>query len=302
MNILAFGVTGFVGAHLVPHLVERGHAVTVAARSGRARFGVDVPVITADPTQPGPWQEQVAGFDAIINLSGAPVLTRWNERGRAAIFDSRILSTRHIVAAMRPEGGQTLLCANAIGYFGNAGDQLCADDAPKGDGFLADVAAAWQDEALHAQATGHRVLLPRVSVVLGPGGALAKMLLPFSLGLGGRIGSGRQWFSWIHRDDLVRLMSFLLETPQASGAFNACAPYPVSNAEFTRALGQALHRPTPFPVPGPLLRLVLGEAASMLLDGQRCRPERLLDAGFVFTYPRIQAALANVIPAMKDKR
>jgi uncharacterized protein (TIGR01777 family) len=302
MKILAFGATGFVGGQLVPHLLERGHEVTVAARSGKAKVSPGAEVVKADPTMPGPWQDLVAGHDAVVNLAGSPVMTRWTQAGKDGILRSRTMSTRHIVDAMAATTGKTLLCANAIGYYGDGGDSVCTEDTPRGNGFLADVTKAWQEEALHAQRFGHRVVIPRVSVVLGRGGALAKMITPFSLGLGGRIGHGRQWFSWIHIRDLVRVMSFLLETPAASGPFNACAPEPVTNSDFTRTLAAALKRPAVLPVPAFALSLILGEAAGMLLTGQRCRPAALERLGFEFDFPRIEEALADIIPAFKAKR
>jgi uncharacterized protein (TIGR01777 family) len=299
MKILAFGATGFVGSHLVPHLMERGHEVTVAARSGKSRLAGGAPVIKADPTTPGPWQEGVEAYDAVVNLAGTPITTRWNAEGKKSILESRVQSTRNIVDALAPTRGKTLLCANAVGYYGDGGDRTLTEDAPRGQGFLADVAAAWQAEALRAEGFGHRVVIPRISVVLGEGGALAKMLVPFSMGLGGRLGNGRQWFSWIHVQDLVRVMSFLLETPTASGPCNACSPQPVTNARFTAALAGALGRPAFLPVPAPALRLLMGEAATMLLTGQRCVPAALQAMGFTFTYPDVDKALADIVAARK---
>lgn len=299
MKILAFGATGFVGSHLVPHLMERGHEVTVAARSGKSRLAGGAPVIKADPTTPGPWQEGVAAYDAVVNLAGTPITTRWNAEGKKSILESRVHSTRNIVDALAPTRGKTLLCANAVGFYGDGGDRVLTEDAPRGEGFLADVAAAWQAEALRAEGFGHRVVIPRISVVLGEGGALAKMLVPFSLGLGGRLGNGRQWFSWIHVQDLVRVMSFLLETPTACGPCNACSPQPVTNARFTAALAGALGRPAFLPVPAPALRLLMGEAATMLLTGQRCVPAALQAMGFTFTHPDVDKALADIVAARK---
>lgn len=295
MKILAFGVTGFVGRHLVPHLLEQGHQVTVAARSGQARFGRTVEVLRADPTVPGPWQERVRDYDAVVNLTGTPITTRWNEAGKKSILESRTLSTRNIVDALARTTGQTLLCAGAVGYYGDGGDLILTEDAPAGQGFLGDVAAAWQAEALRAETYGHRVVIPRIAVVLGDGGALAKMKLPFSLGLGGRLGSGRQWFSWIHVTDLVRTMSFMLENPTAHGPFNACSPNPVTNSEFTRLLAQTLKRPAFFPVPALALRLALGDMATMLLEGQRCIPAKLQEEGFTFNFPLLEQALADIL-------
>lgn len=299
MKILAFGATGFVGAHLVPHLRERGHEITVAARSGKTRYSPAVRVIQADPTTPGSWQDEIGAHDAVINLAGTPVMTRWNEVAKRSILESRTLSTRNIVDALSRTTGKTLLCANAIGYYGDGGDRILTENSPQGTGFLAEVAKAWQGEALQAERFGHRVIVPRFCLVLGNGGALGMMFQPFSLGLGGRIGDGRQWFSWIHIQDLVRVLSLLLETPSASGIFNACAPQPVTNAEFTTTLARTLSRPAFLPVPSLLLRLGLGEAASMLLTGQRCLPAKLEELGFEFAYPKLDQALAHLIPMLK---
>lgn len=300
MKILAFGVTGFVGRHLVPHLLEQGHQVTVAARSGGARFDKNVAIIQADPTIAGPWQDRVKEFDAVINLAGTPITTRWNEAGKKSIRESRTLSTRNIVDALATTSGKTLLCAGAVGYYGNGEDLVLTENAPRGQGFLSDVAAAWQEEALRAESLGHRVVIPRIAVVLGDGGALAKMLPPFSLGLGGRLGTGRQWFSWIHVTDLVRIMSFLLETGAVSGPFNACSPNPVTNRDFTRILAQTLKRPALVPVPEFALRLIVGDMATMLLEGQRCIPDRLNALGFRFEHPELERALKDILAKSKS--
>ncbi|NLW82039.1 MAG: TIGR01777 family protein [Desulfovibrionales bacterium] len=302
MKILAFGATGFVGKHLVPHLVDGGHQVTVAARSGKAGFPPAVRVIKADPMTPGQWQDSVTDYDAVLNLAGTPISTRWTEAGKQSILESRMFSTRNIVDALEKSPGKTFLCANAVGFYGDCGDRLCAEDSHRGTGFLAEVAQAWQDEALRASESGHRVVIPRLAVVLGDGGALGKMVPPFSFGLGGRLGSGKQWFPWVHVQDVVRIMRFLLESPQASGIYNACAPHPVTNAEFTSALGRALHRPAVLPVPAFVLRLALGEAADMLLGGQRCLPQKLQSLGFRFQYLDLDRALAQIIPALKTSK
>lgn len=295
MKILAFGATGFVGKHLVSHLCELGHEVTVAARSGRAKVPPGTRTIQADPMVPGSWRDEIPGHDAVINLAGAPITMRWDEAGKRAILESRVQSTRNIVDALARASDKVFLCANAVGFYGDAGDRPCTENSPNGSGFLAEVAQAWQDEALRAQMFGHRVIIPRIAVVLGDGGALDKMRPIFAWGLGGRLGSGKQWFSWIHVRDLVRAMSFLLETPQTDGIFNTCAPRPVTNSEFTRALGQAMHRPTVLPAPGFALKLALGEAASVLLGGQRCLPDRLRELGFTFDYPELRSALASIL-------
>lgn len=299
MKILAFGATGFVGRHLVPLLAGRGHEVCVASRSGTSGFPPPVRTILADPTAPGPWQESLADFDAVVNLAGAPVATRWTTSARREILQSRIQSTRNIVDALAATSNRTLLCANAVGYYGDGADRVLTESSPQGTGFLADVAAAWQKEARQAEHFGHRVITPRISVVLGRGGALARLITPFSLGLGGRLGNGRQWFPWVHAADLSRALAFLLETPEAAGPFNICAPHSVTNAQFAAALGQALGRPAILPVPAFALRLGLGEAAEMLLTGQRCVPAALEAMGFSFEYPELGPALSDLVEQFK---
>lgn len=293
MKIIAFGATGFVGQSLVPHLASKGHSVTVVARSHIAASRFEgTTILQADPMKPGAWQEQIGAFDAVINLAGAPIMTPWNAAGKKQILESRVNTTRNIVDALKSP--QTFLCANAVGYYGSRGNEILDDTATAGSGFLADVAKAWQAEAERARSKDCRVIIPRISVVLGKGGALAQMYRPFSLGLGGRIGDGKQWFSWIHAEDLVRAFTFLLESDGA-GIFNMCAPQHVTNADFTAELGRALGRPTLFPVPAFALKLALGERASLLLDSLRCAPRRLQDLGFCFDYPSLDVALSHIV-------
>ena len=301
MRVFITGGTGFVGRALGRALGEAGHRVTVLTRSARAAQGLPpgVEIIEGDPTRPGPWQEALAGHQGIVNLAGASIFGRWTRRYREEILASRVLTTRHLVQALagRPAGEDTVLVsASAVGYYGFCGHRELDESAPAGDDFLAQVCGRWEQEALAAREAGARVVLARLGIVLGPGGgALGRMLPVFRLGLGGRLGSGRQWFSWIHIQDLVRALVFCLEEPGLKGPVNCTAPEPVTNRELTRHLARALGRPAFLPVPGPLLRLVMGEMGSVLLEGQRVVPAALEGAGFVFSFPGLGKALAHIL-------
>lgn len=297
MRIFAMGATGFVGRTLVPRLLGAGHQVTALVRA-RSPFAPHprLRLVTGDPLAPGPWQEEAAAHDAVVNLTGASIATRWDSAAKERIRLSRVRSTELAVAALQGASPKAVVCANAVGYFGDRGDELLDDTAGPGTGFLAEVCVAWQEAAMAAAEAGHRVVIPRFGVVLGPGGgALAAMLPVFRWGLGGRVGSGRQWFPWIHIVDVADGIRLLLERPDLAGAFNFVAPEAVTNAAFAATLAQTLHRPAVLPVPSLLLRLALGEAASMLLASQRCVPRRLLEAGFQFSYPDLATALRQAV-------
>ena len=211
-------------------------------------------------------------------------------------MSSRVKGTRTLVAAMRDQPPQVLISASAVGYYGSRGDEILTESAPPADDFLGRVAAAWEEEAQAAEPLGIRVARLRIGVVLGPnGGALARMLPPFRLGVGGRLGSGRQWMSWIHIQDLVALIALLMRESTVRGAFNATSPFPVTNREFTRALAEAVHRPAILPVPAFTLKWMLGEMSQVLLASQRAIPDAAQRAGFVFQHPDIFAALVSVI-------
>ncbi len=279
MNIAITGASGFIGRHLTATLTAQGH--TTRAVSSR--------------TTPAPGS--FAGCDAIVHLAGEPVAQRWTPAAKKKIMDSRVEGTRAVVraiAALNPRPA-TLICASAIGYYGSRGDEPLTEDAAPASDFLAQVVRAWEHEAREAETLGVRVVSPRFGVVLGrDGGALPKMALPFRFGVGGRIGSGKQWTSWIHIEDLTALLAFALENVPLSGPVNAVAPTPVTNADFTRALARALHRPALFPAPAFALKLALGEMSSMLLGGQRVLPAAALRAGFTFRYPELDSALADL--------
>jgi uncharacterized protein len=301
MDIFLAGATGFVGSALIPHLLAEGHQVRVLVRNpGKAgQLPAPVKVVNGDPTRPGPWQQEAAGAQVVINLTGTSIFTRWTPAAKRQILDSRILATRNLVEAMGPagpDGAKTLINASAAGYYGGQGDEVKTEAAGPGRDFLAEVCVAWEKEAFRAGQHGHRVVATRLAVVLGRGGgALSQMLTPFRLGLGGRLGSGRQFFPWIHLADLTAIFAFLIKHPEISGPVNCGAPNPINNAEFTRALGRALNRPTWLPVPGFMLRLLFGEMSSVLLTGPAMIPAVLQKHGFAFQFPAIDQALVDLV-------
>lgn len=302
MNIVITGGTGFVGRALTARLLERGHRLTILTRSSSHAppLPPGASYLEGDPTKEGAWQNGIARHDAVVNLAGASIFRRWTDESKRLMRDSRILTTKHIVKAIemgRPAGPTRLLSASAVGYYGFHGDEDLDERSPRGEGFLADLAAEWESAALDAEGTGVRVAVTRFGVVLGEGGgALEKMVPLFKRWLGSPIGSGKQWFSWIHRQDLTDALAFLLEHGEISGPVNCTAPEPVRNREMTNILGGVLGKPTFMPsVPGFALRVLLGEFGSMLLQGQKVLPKTLLDAGFAFRFPKIREALENLL-------
>ena len=301
MRVFVTGGTGFVGSMLTESLVKKGHAVTLLTRKIKKSRVVPqgVSMVEGDPGEPGSWQEKVPGHDAVINLAGASIFRRWTHAEKRLIRDSRIQTTTHLVKALENRSGMktTLLSTSAVGYYGFHGDEALNEDTPPGKDFLAGVARDWEMAASEATAFGVRVVLCRFGIVLGSGGgALGEMVPIFKKGLGSPLGSGEQWFSWIHQTDLVRIFLFLMEHEELSGPFNCTAPEPVQNKELTKALAKVLGRPAIMPsVPGFLIRMVKGEFGNVLLKGQRVIPEKLLNAGFQFKYSSILAALQDLL-------
>lgn len=299
MKIFLAGATGFVGSALIPRLLQENHQLRVLVRHpDRAdRLPAPIKVVAGDPTRPGKWQEEAASAEVIINLTGASVFTRWTAKVKQQIMDSRVLSTRNLVAAMQSSPTpMTLINTSAAGYYGSHDDRPKTEKAPPGNDFLAQVCTAWEHEAMKAAEHGHRVAIARLAVVLGRGGgALNQMLPPFRLGLGGRMGSGQQPFPWIHLDDLTAIFAFLCHHREIAGPVNCAAPQVISNAEFTKALGRALKRPTLLAVPGFILRLMMGEMSTALLSGTRVIPEVLQQHGFVFRFPEIDQAFTELL-------
>lgn len=297
MNYLITGATGFIGKHLVAFLLSRGDSVNYLGRQrshsmdSRAAFHCwnagEMPPLGSVPR-----------LDAVINLAGEPVAQRWNDEVKQRIYSSRVDRTRQLVSAI---GGlkykpAVLVSASAIGYYGDRGEEALTENSAPGNDFLAQICVNWEREAMEAGASGLRVVTVRIGTVLGrDGGALKKMLAPFRLGLGGRFGNGRQWMPWIHVHDLIRLLVFAAETSSVAGPLNGSSPEPVTNAQFTKALARAVHRPAIFPVPRFALKLALGEFAQSLLASLRVMPETTEQAGFRFEYPELQGALKDIL-------
>jgi uncharacterized protein (TIGR01777 family) len=298
MKIFITGGTGFVGERLVEKFIGEGHQITLLTRGGKRgkALASGITVLAGDPIQEGDWQNEVPDHDVAINLAGASIFARWTEEAKRQIRESRILTTRHLVAAMKGNRLHTLISASGVGYYGSSGDEIVTEDSPPGGGFLAQLSQDWEREARRAEEKGVRVLCTRFGVVLGEkGGALGQMIPLFRKFLGGPLGSGKQWFSWIHREDLVAAFLFLLDHSQISGPVNFTSPQPVRNKELAEALGEALGRPSFVRAPEFLLHWVLGEFGSMLLEGQRVVPQKLQEKGFPFQYPEIRSALAQIV-------
>lgn len=299
MNVFMTGGTGFVGTYLTKKLIAEGHQVTILTQPlGSAALKLSgLAYADGNPTIKGPWQDAVKEHDVIINLAGASIFSRWTPEQKKILLESRIETTRNLVSAL-PDNAKniTFFSTSAVGYYGFHEDEELTENMPAGNDFLARLAYEWEQEALHAQKKGARVVITRFGIVLGKnGGALGQMIPLFKYFLGGPLGSGRQWFSWIHMDDLAEAFIFLLKHPKINGAVNLCSPQPVRNADLGKAIGKILHRPSFMPAPGFMIKLILGEFGSVLLKGQRVIPRRLLDAGFQFKYPNIEEALKGII-------
>ena len=280
MKVVITGASGFIGRAIAERLRASGHTVTAVSLR----------------TPPAP--QVFAGCGAVVHLAGEPVAQRWTAAAKGRIMNSRVQGTRTLVAALRQQPPAVLVSASAIGYYGSCGDEILTEDSPPASDFLGQVAVAWEQEARVAEEFGVRVVTPRIGVVLGRGGgALSKMALPFRFGVGGRLGDGKQWTSWIHLDDLVALVDFSITTVIVRGAVNAAAPNPVTNADFTRELAAALHRPAIFPVPAVALQLLLGEMSQVVLASQRVLPQAALRAGFPFRFTEVGEALRQIFAA-----
>ena len=298
MRIFVTGGTGFVGQHLIPTLVRVGHAVVLLRRPGEpsAALAGGVESVEGDPMARGPWWEPVEVCDAAVNLAGAPIFQRWDASTKALIRESRLATTRNLVAYIPRNRPFTLVSASGIGVYGDAAETEVDESSSVGSDFLASVASEWEAEALRGQSRGARVALARFGVILGKGGgALQQMAKATRWFAGGALGSGQQWMAWVHQEDVVRGIAFLLESPETQGPYNFCAPQPARQIDVARALGRVLRRPTLARIPAFALRLVLGEFASVALGSQRARPRRLLEAGFTFKLPELQAALREIL-------
>jgi uncharacterized protein len=297
MNLIT-GATGLIGQRLASRLTDVRVAARAIPRARKIFSHPDIQIAEWDPMESECPESALNGVGTVFHLAGEPIANgRWTSDRKNRIEQSRVLGTRHLVQSMAKMGAppSVMVSASAVGYYGDAGDALLDEASQPGNDFLSGVCARWEEEALKAVSLGVRVVCLRIGVVLSrKGGALEKMELPFRLGAGGRIGSGQQWMSWIHENDLVNLMVHAAINPECKGPMNAVAPSPVTNANFTKSLGRALGRPTLVPVPKRALRLALGDMADILLYSQNVRARRAQETGFEFAFPTIDAALGEL--------
>jgi hypothetical protein len=307
MKILVAGGTGLIGTNLVLHLAGQGHQVTVLTRSPdqQTPFPESVALAGWDAATPEGWLQELESAQAVINLAGENIAGSgffpepWTPARRKSILESRLNVGRALLSGFeradrKPE---ILIQASAIGIYGShPGSQKLTEISPSGSGFLAEVCRAWEDSTQPVEVLGVRRAVCRLGIVLDPkGGALQRMLLPFKLYAGGPFGTGKQWYSWIHTDDVSRGLQFLLETPGCSGVYNFTSPEPVPNRKFAEVLGRVLNRPSWLPVPGFALRILFGDVSTVVLEGQRVLPSKLLDSRFQFAYPALEPALRDLL-------
>jgi uncharacterized protein len=309
MKIVVAGGSGFIGAGLTRRLLAEGHQVTVLTRnaeSSRKRLPPLLQVVQWDARAVGAWADHVSTADAIINFAGESIAAkRWTPGQKELIIGSRVNAARALVQAMgrQKTAPSVLISASAVGYYGGVAYGDVTETHPAGSGFLSATCVKWEREAFVAESLGVRVAVLRIAVVLGEqGGALEKMILPFRFFVGGPLGTGSQWFPWVHRDDIIGAAMFVLHKKELSGPVNVVAPEPVTMKQFCSALGKTLHRPSWVPVPSLLLRLALGEMSEMLLTGQRVVPRVLADHGYVFQYPHLLPALVNIVGTQTRSR
>jgi uncharacterized protein (TIGR01777 family) len=306
MRVLVTGGTGLIGTRLVRSLRERHDEVFVLTRrlqAARDCFGTDCRIVEGDPIKPGPWMDAITDCEAVVNLAGESIFgRRWSPEFTQLLRDSRVKTTEHVVQALarkpltsdgRPK---VLVNASAVGYYGMLGDEEVTEEHSPGSDILARVCVEWEAAAQAAQPLGVRVATIRIGVVMDKeGGALQQMLRPFRMFAGGPVGSGRQWVSWIHAADLVGIFLQALDQSAASGPINGTSPNPVTNKELAKALGRALHRPSFLPTPAFILRVMLGEVATVITTGQRALPKKALALGYTFRFPTLDAALADLL-------
>jgi uncharacterized protein (TIGR01777 family) len=303
MRVVITGATGTIGVAVASALHARGDSVVALSRDaerGRQALGANAEIIAwPDPLGTPAPADALRGSDAVIHLLGEPVSQRWTDASKRRIRESRVLSTRNLVSALNAlaedERPDVLVSQSATGYYGPRGDEPLDESAPAGSDFLAEVVVAWEYEARQAEAK-LRVALTRTGVVLSAtGGALAKMLPPFKLGVGGPVAGGRQYVPWIHLDDVVGALLYAVDNASASGPINVTAPNPATNAQLSKVLGRVLHRPAVLPVPGAALKLLYGDMAELVTTGQRARPAQLQQLGYQFAHPELEEALRDVL-------
>jgi len=293
-RVLVTGVSGPIGAALLPSFEQIGAEIVRLVRA-RSQGPSQIPWDPLAPLAP----ESVSGFDIVIHLAGESVVGRWTTEKKKRIRESRVLGTQHLATALLQSKTKpgVFICASAVGFYGDRGDELLTEDSTAGTGFAAELGSDWEKASRIADAAGIRTVNLRIGLVLSPqGGALEKMLTPFQLGLGGRMGSGRQWWSWIHVDDIVGAIHHVIRTETLSGPVNLVAPDPVTNAEFTRSLARVLHRPALFPVPAFAAELAFGEMATeLMLSSQRVLPRKLQQSGYLFRFEKLGNALEDLV-------
>ncbi|MFN6482268.1 MULTISPECIES: TIGR01777 family oxidoreductase [unclassified Nostoc] len=305
MKVAITGATGFVGSLLVQRLHAKGHKIVVLTRNTAFAQKVfpseafpNVEIVSYKTNASGSWQSAIASCDGVVNLAGEPIGEgRWTPERKQEILNSRKLGTQKIVEAIASANPKptVLINASAIGYYGTSETATFDETSPSGNDFLAQVCQAWEAEARKVKDAGVRLVILRFGIVLGNGGALGKMIPPFKLFAGGPIGSGRQWFSWIHVDDLVNLILQALTQPEIEGVYNATAPNPVRMADLSQTLGQVMNRPSWLPVPGFAIEALLGDGAIVVLEGQQVIPKRTVETGFEYKYPNLQPALTQIL-------
>ena len=295
MKAFFVGATGFIGPHIVRAFLDAGFEVWVLLRSqGKGRFLPEgARFVEGDPRFPGKWQSICSEADIVVNLAGESIFGLWTASKRKRIRESRLASTRRVVEALKSDA--FLINASAVGYYGmDRGEELLTEESPPGEDFLAEVCVDWEREALRAKEKGCRVLVLRLGVVLGRGGALERMLWAYRVGLGAVVGSGRQWFPWVHIDDVVSAVFFALDAG-IDGPINLVSPHPVRQKDFARSLASILGRPCFLRIPASVLKVILGEASGLLLGSLRVVPKRLEEAGFSFKYAHLDAALSSLL-------
>jgi len=300
MKVAITGATGFVGSRLVERLQEQGHQPLILTRNQASALKTfpNLEIVGYTPRESGSWQKEIAGCEAVVNLAGAPIAeSRWSAEYKQEILKSRQLGTQKIVEAIAIANPQptVLINASAIGYYGTSETATFDETSPPSNDFLGQVCQTWEAEAQKVKEAGIRLVILRFGIVLGNGGALGKMIPPFKLFAGGPIGTGRQWFTWIHRDDLVNLILEALTRPDMEGVFNATAPKPVRMSELCQTIGDVLNRPSWLPVPSFAIEVLLGEGAQVVLEGQQVLPKRTTSYGFNYQYPTVKEALSEIL-------
>lgn len=298
MHILITGGLGFVGRHLSRLLLDQGYRVTATGRSRNPNVieHGNFNYIVADTQKEGDWQETAQQADGAVNLAGKSIFRYWTEKQKKEIYDSRILTTRNLVKALTRGNGKLLCNTSAVGYYGDGGEEILTEDHEPGNDFLARLAVDWENEAQTAGSQNVRVVIMRFGIVLGNnGGAMSKMIPAFRKFLGGPLGSGQQWFPWIHIQDLIHAMAFAMTNEEVHGPLNFCAPEPERQKTLAKTLGQLLHRPAIMPAPAFFIKLFLGEFGRVLLNSQRVVPQNLQRYGYKFQYPNLDAALRQIV-------